>query len=247
MAAVTLWQLGYPDQALEKTRESINLAQQLNFPYSLSLTLQRAALLSQLRGEVQATREHAEALIAFAHEQGFPLHEARGLAARGWALAKLGRQEEGIVQIREGLKTAQKAEDVLYLPGLLAVLASAYCEAGQAEEGLEALTQAFDLTSRTGCAINEPSLYLCKGVLLLLKAEFDDAESCFRRAIEAARKRCARLPELRATTSLARLLRDSGRRDEARGMLAEIYNWFTEGFDTADLKEAQALLEELNR
>jgi predicted ATPase len=88
-------------------------------------------------------------------------------------------------------------------------------------------------------------LYLCEGVLLLLKAEFDGAENCFRRAIETARKQCARLPELRSTTSLARLLASQGRRDEARTMLSEIYNWFTEGFDTVDLKEAKALLDEL--
>ena len=110
------------------------------------------------------------------------------------------------------------------------------------------LAEEFDLASKTGLAINEPQMYLLKGELLLMQhgSGAAQAESCFQRAIEIARKQSAKFWELRATTSLARLLVRQGRRDQARSMLAEIYNWFTEGFDTADLKDAKALLKELS-
>jgi predicted ATPase len=111
------------------------------------------------------------------------------------------------------------------------------------------VTEALDRASRSGRAFNEPAFYQLKGALLLMQNGFHatQAESCFERAIEIARKQGAKSWELRATIALARLLRDTDRRDEARAVLAEIYNWFTEGFDTVDLKEAKALLDELSQ
>jgi ATP/maltotriose-dependent transcriptional regulator MalT len=128
------------------------------------------------------------------------------------------------------------------------MLAEACGEAGRPEEGLAALVEAFDLSSRIGRAVSAPELCLLKGELLLIQndSNVEEAESCFRRTIEIARKQSAKSWELRATTILARLLLDTGRRDEAREMLADIYNWFSEGFDTADLKDARALLDELS-
>ena len=248
MAAFTLWQLGYPDRALEKARESVILAQKLSYPYGLCITLQRAANLSQLRGEVQATREQAESVIALAQEQGFTLQGAIGHALEGWALAKLGRNDQGIKQMEKGLAAAQAVGGVIYLAGLLAILAEVYSEAGQLENGLETIAKAFDLTSRTENAVHEPRLYLLKGELLLRQSDFDAAqvETAFRLAIAIARNHSAKSWELHATTSLARLLRNTSRRDEAHSMLSTIYNWFTEGFDTRDLIDAKALLDELS-
>ena len=249
IAALTLWALGYPDQALNRIRDSLTPAHQLSHPFSLAFALQVAAVLYELRGEVEETQEHAEALIALSQEQGFTLREAVAVITRGWALAKQGWEEEGIAQIRHGLAAIQAAGAELWQPGFLAVLAEACGEAGQPEEGLTALAEAFDLASRTGCAVNAPRLYLVKGNLLLMQNDLHtvQAESCFHRASEVAREQNAKSWELRATTSLARMLARQGRHDKARMVLAEIYNWFTEGFDTADLKDAKALLDELAR
>jgi predicted ATPase len=224
------------------------LAQELSHPSSLALALYFAAGLYQFRREVEATQEQAEALITLSHEQEFALWQAMGVTWRGWALAKHGRQEEGIAQVRQGLAATQATGAELWQAYFLALLAEACGEAGHPEEGLMALTEALDLTNRTGCAYYEPESYRLRGELLLMqdKSSTVQAESCFQRAIEVARKQCAKSWELRATISLARLLAHQGRRDEAHSILAEIYNWFTEGFDTVDLKEAKALLDNLS-
>jgi predicted ATPase len=208
-----------------------------------------AGSLYQLRREMEATKEQAEALIALSHEHRFVLWEAVGVSLRGWALAKQERREEGITQIRQGIAATEATGTKLFQPGFFMLLTETCQEAGQPEEGLGALTEAFELASRTGIADYEPELHRLKGGLLLMQDDFDTghAESCFQRAIEVARKQCAKSLELRATASLARLLAHLGRRDEARSMLAEIYNWFTEGFDTADLLDAKSLLDELSR
>jgi class 3 adenylate cyclase/predicted ATPase len=249
IAAITLFVLGYPDQALKRIQESRTLAEELSHPFSLAFALNCAAWLYQFRREVAATQEQAEALIALSRDHAFTLREAVGVTFRGWALAKQGRTEEGIAQIRQGLSATQATGAEVWQPSFLTFLAEAYGDSGQPEEGLTALTEAFDHAGRTGCAVNEPVLHRLKGELLLMKGESStaQAESCFQRAIEIAREQGAKSWELRATMSLARLLRDTGRRDEAHSTLAEIYNWFTEGFDTADLKEAKVLLDELSR
>jgi predicted ATPase len=247
IAALNLWLLGYPEQALKKNRESLTLAQELCHPFSLAYAFHCAAALCQCLREVQATQQHAEALIELSHERGFMLRAAAGVPFRGWALSKQGREQEGITQIRQGLAAAQATGARLWQPDFLAMLAEAYGAAGQPDEGLTALAEGLDLASRTGYAVSEPALYRLKGELLLMRGASNalQAESCFQRAIEIAREQSAKSWELRATTSLARLLGKQGRRDEARSMLAEIYNWFTEGFDTADLKDAKVLLGEL--
>jgi predicted ATPase len=195
---------------------------------------------------VEATLEQAEAVIALSHEQGFALYKACGITLRSWALAKQGRQEEGIAHIRQGLSAALTTGQGLARSFFLALLAEVCGEAGQPEEGLTALIEAFD-QSKTQEPLYEAELYRLKGELLLMQDDLSaaQAESCFQRASEVARQQSAKSWELRATTSLARLLTSQGRRDEARAMLTPIFNWFTEGLDTADLKDAKALLEEL--
>jgi len=248
MAAPTSWALGYPDKALERIQESIKLAQDLSHAYSLADALDYAAEIYLLRREAEATQEQAEAAIALSQEQGFTLQEARAVTCRGWALAKQGRKEEGIAQIRQGLAATQASGGELWQGRTFALLAEACGEAGRPEEALAALGEAFDRESRMGRAVSGPDLYRLKGELLLMQndSNVEEAETCFRRAIEIARKQSAKSWELRATMSLARLLEGHGRRDEARTMLAEIYGWFTEGFDTADLIDAKALLTELS-
>jgi predicted ATPase len=247
VAARTLWALGYPDQALGRIRESLILAQERSHSFSQAFVFYITAEHHYLRREAEASQEQAEALIALSNEQGFALWEGLGVTFQGWALAKQGRKEEGIARIGQGLSVTQAAGGGLWQPHFLALLAEASGEAGQPGIGLTMLTQALDLASKTGERRWEVERYRLKGELLLMQDQSNtaQAESCFQRAIEIARDQRARSWELRATTSLTRLLERHGRRKEAHSMLSEIYAWFTEGFDTADLKEAQTLLEEL--
>ncbi len=251
-AALALWHLGYPDQALKRIHDALTLTQELSHSYSRVGVPVITAMLHQFRQEGQIAQEQAEAAIALSNEQGFPLLLARGTILRGWALAEQG-QEEGIVQVRQGLAALQTTGAELDRPYYLALLAEVYGKAEQAEEGFTVLTEALDLVHKTGGRFYEAELYRLKGQLTLqqfnvqgskFKVE-EEAEAYFLKAIKIAQRQQAKSLELRATTSLARLWQQQGRQKEAHRMLAEIYGWFTEGFDTADLKEAKALLEEL--
>jgi predicted ATPase len=166
----------------------------------------------------------------------------------GAAMAQQGRHEEGIGKIREGLAAARATGTELGRPQLLCMLAEACMETDRLGDGLSALTEALAAADEYEDRAFEAEANRLKGDLLLQQnnSTAAEAQSCFERAIAIARKQSAKSFELRATMSLARLLNTQGRRDEARTMLADIYGWFTEGFDTADLKDAKALLEELN-
>ncbi len=251
--AWALWLLGHPDQALKRSQEALILAEELSHPFSIVFALNFAAVLHRFRHERQAAKERSEAVIALSTEHGFPFWIAGATILQGWALAMEGETEEGIAQMRQGLAAWQATGAEVGVPHYLAMLAEAYGHAGQAEEGLSALAEALASVDNTGQRSWEAELYRLKGELLLMQgaaeaeaeACFRNAESCFQHAIEVARWQEAKSWELRATVSLCRLWRKQGRREEARQMLAEIYGWFTEGFDTPDLKEAKALLEEL--
>jgi predicted ATPase len=249
IAAGVLWELGYPDQALARIEKSLTLARELSHPYGLAYALISAIVVYCHRREGAAAQGQAEALIALSDKHGFALLKAFGITLRGWALAKQGRHQEGIAQIRNGLAAAQATEEELWQSWFFTLLAEVCWNTEQAEEGLTALTEAFHRASKIQERWSDPARYRLRGELLMMQAESDtaQAENCFQRAIEIARERSAKSWELRATTSLVRLLTRQGRRDEARTRLAEIYNWFTEGFDTADLKEAKALLDELSQ
>jgi len=162
----------------------------------------------------------------------------------GWARAERGEVEEGIVQMRCGLDSWRSTGHVVYFPGHLALIADASGRCGQVEEGLALVQEAIDLMEKGGERMWEAEVHRIKGELLKSGRE-SEAEACFRQAIEVARRQQAKSYELRATTSLSRLLQKEGRSEEARPLLSEIYGWFTEGFDTPDLKEARALLDEL--
>jgi predicted ATPase/class 3 adenylate cyclase len=247
-AAWTLGLLGYPDQALKRSHEALTLARELSHPFSLALALGFAATLCQSRREVQAAQEQTEALIALSREQGFLLWLAAGTVLRGWALAEQGRPEEGIVQIRQGEAAYQATGAQIWRPSFLALLAEAYGKVGQTEEGLRVLTEALALVHKNEDRYYEAELYRLKGELLLIQAagrESAEAEACFRQALDVARRQEAKALALRAAMSLSRLWQQQGKRQEAHDLLAPIYGWFTEGFDTADLQEAEALLGEL--
>ena len=166
---------------------------------------------------------------------------------QGWALAEQGQVEEGITQMRQGLATWRALGSGVAASYFLSLPVAAYRKGGQVEEGLTILAEALEIVHRTGEGNSEAELYRLKGELLLQQSQDNspEAEACFHRAIDVARQQAAKSWELRATTSLARLWQHQGKQAEARRMLAEIYGWFTEGFDTKDLQEAKALLEEL--
>jgi class 3 adenylate cyclase/predicted ATPase len=252
IAALVLWLLGYPDQARVWNLEALTQAHQLSHPFRLAWTLNFTAMLSQYRREGHIVRERAEAEIALSSEQGFPYWLALGTVWRGWALAEQGQGEEGIMQIRQGIAAYRATGAELAQSYWLALLAEAYGKGGQGEEGLTLLTKALEIVYKTKARLHEAELYRLKGELTLQsqvrgsKSKVEEAEACFLQAIEIARKQQAKSLELRAVLSLSRLWQHQGKRDEARQMLAEIYGWFTEGFDTKDLQEAEALLEELN-
>ena len=247
-AARALWYLGYPDQGQVRSHAALTLAQQSAHPFSLGRALSFAAVFHQLRREGQTAQEYAEASISVATEQGFPHWRARGFLLRGWALAHQGQAKEGIEQLHQGLRADRATGAELGRPHYLALLAEAYGIMGQPEAGLTVLAEALALVDTTGERWYEPELHRLKGALLLQQnaANQVEAESCFHHALEIARNQQAKSFELRTATSLARLWQNQGKRAEAREVLGDVYNWFTEGFDTADLQDAKALLDELS-
>jgi len=271
----TLWHLGYPDQALKRSHEALTLVRDLSHPYILACALAGAAWVHQLRREPQEVQERTEELIALSTEQGFSFLLPWGVVPRGWVLVEQGQVEDGIAQMRQGLVAYRATGAELASTYFLALLAEACGKGGQAEEGLNVVVEALAIAERTGERFYEAELYRLKGELLLMQAAGrggsrtaptgisvlsdadagatgrsplqDEAEACFHKAIEVARGQQAKSLELRAAVSLCRLWQGQGKREEARQMLQEIYGWFTEGFDTADLKEAGALLDDLLR
>jgi class 3 adenylate cyclase/predicted ATPase len=245
--ALTLWQLGYPDQALMRGNEALALAQRLSDPQSLVLAERFLGEVHLFRREANSAKENAESLINRSAERGFSEWIPRGTTLRGGAIVLQGCHEEGIPLIQEGLAALRATRFELWRTPFLCLLAESYVETGRLDDGFGALAEAQVVADKNEEREHEAEVHRLKGELLSRRDKSDAAESqtCFQRAIEVARKQSAKSLELRATMSLARLLRDTGRRDDARAMLAKIYGWFTEGFDTADLKDAKTLLEEL--
>jgi predicted ATPase len=239
--------LGYPDQATKKSREALSFAHEVAHPFSLASALFFTAWLHCSRREVHETQERADAAVNLSSEHGFPFWRSAGIVLLGWTLAEQGKTEEGIVQIRRGLTSWRDTGAQQWLPFALSLLAEAYVKAGKIEDGLHLLEEALALVDKTEERWCEAELYRLKGELLLALATSDQAEAerNFRHAIDVARRQQAKSMELKAAVSLSRLWCDQGKRDPARKLLTEIYGWFTEGFDTASVKEAKALLEEL--
>jgi tetratricopeptide (TPR) repeat protein len=230
--------LGKPDEALRLSEEALSRARQLKHAYTLALVLSLAAMVRFHRREPAAALELAVAVIALAEEHGFQERSQGGRALKGWAMTELGQTEEGIAELEAAVASS---------PGLQGMVAVVYVRVGRADEAVPIVDEQLARIEQSGALQGQPGLYSLKGEAILMR-DFSatvEAEACFRKAIEIARGQSAKWWEMSATTSLARLLAKQGKRDEARAMLADIYNWFTEGFDTANLKNAKALLDEL--
>jgi predicted ATPase len=207
----------------------------------------QALAIHQYRREVQVCQERAETTMTLATEQGLPFWAAVGTIFRGWGLAAQGDSEAGLTQMRQGLTAWRATGAVLYQTNSLALLAEAYGKVGQTEDGLTLLAEALEMVHSTGEHFYEAEIYRLKGALLLscLTHQPATVETCFRQALAVAQSQQAKSLELRAAMSLARLWQQQDKRQDAYDLLAPVYEWFTEGFDTADLQEAKALLETL--
>jgi tetratricopeptide (TPR) repeat protein len=249
MALVTLY-LGYPDQALVKSREAVTRARNLSHPFTLAAVLELVGLFHRFRGDGEESLAIYDEVLRIATEHGFQQYVAFALKGRGSALIDLNRAEEGIALLREGFCAERATGMHQYETAYLAQLAEGYGRDGRTPEGLSAVAEGLTAADRTGERISEAELYRVKGDLLIQATPVAsdgaaEAESCFRQAIAIARHQQAKWWELRATISLAGLLAKQSRQNEARTMLAEIYNWFTEGFETTVLKCAKALFDKL--
>ena len=237
--------LGFPDQALAMSSAAIAEARRLAHPPSLAGSLSLGAVLLSLDGHNAILREWVDQLFAVATEQGFPHLGAQGTIYRGWAMVRNGDVAAGMSLIRRGSSAFCATEAQTLVPYHIVLLAGACEIAGQAEEGLNLLDDALKIVERTGERWLESELYRHKGQLLLRQGNFEAAEELYHKALSIAVEQEAKLWELRAAASLAQLRRDQGRTAEVRDLLAPIYGWFIEGFDTPDLKGARALLDEL--
>jgi class 3 adenylate cyclase/tetratricopeptide (TPR) repeat protein len=245
--AIVLVNLGYPDQALDRSRRAIALAREASDPLAFVNAANNVWWVHYWHNDGQSALDEAEELLHFAVDHGFQWYSAFATLRQGQVLVKLNRAEEGLALIRDGLAIMRQSAHADFSFGY-AVLADALLKAGRGSEGIAVVGEGLEASARNSDGEAKAELRCIKGHLLLLQAQpgcEHQAENSFRQAIEIARHQQAKWWELRATVSLARLLVSQGRRHEASTMLDEIYKWFTEGFDTADLKEAKALLDEL--
>jgi predicted ATPase len=245
LLGIALFCLGFPDQALAQSNAGITEALTLAHPSSLAASLAMGGRLLSLRGDNAALDERAGQLIAVATEQGFPLYRALGTIFRGWAKVKNGDMAEGMSLLRGGSRAYGATGAEVRISYHIALLAGACEAAGQVDEALSLLDNALQIAERIGERWFAAELYRHKGQLMLRQGDSDAAGEFYRQALVIAKEQEAKLWELRAAVALARLGRDQGRRSEAHDLLAPVYGWFAEGFDTLDLEDAKAVLDEL--
>jgi adenylate cyclase len=272
MEAWVLWVLGYPVQGLRRSYEALRLAREQAHPFTLALTLVTIVILQHMRREGEATLEHVQDSVGLSSEHGFPYLAAIGTILQGWERTRLAQAAAGLTQMRAGLATLRAMGGEVLRPSLLALLADAYARDGQMAAGLSVLEEALVTADEHTERFYAAELHRLKGEFFLQQwreagakpapRAIDqghvaaggatsqsplqtEAEACFQSALHIAQCQRAKMLELRAAMSLSRLWQLQGKRTEAYALLAPIYHWFTEGFDTADLQEAKALLEEL--
>jgi class 3 adenylate cyclase/tetratricopeptide (TPR) repeat protein len=255
IAGMNLWYLGYPDQGLRRAQDAVALARRYDDRFSLGTALWIQTSIHALRREYTSQRACAEEMVALSEENGFPLWVAVGKMLRGWALAATGSAESGLADFAQGLEHAMAIGNRLGASVMFGIQAEIYMALTRYEEAIAAVDMGFAIVTGTGETPNDSDLCRIRGENLLLWSRMEpdgrsrsapaQAQEAFRRAVDIARTQESKSLELRAATSLARLWRDQGKRSEARHLLAPIYSWFTEGFDTRDLQDAKALLCEL--
>jgi predicted ATPase len=253
--AMSLWLLGAPEQALGHIHALHALAQELSHPPSLAWALLLSARVAQWRRDAPATLRWTEALMACGAEYGFASHLSWADLLHGWALMAQGQREQGLAQMRQGLTAYDATQAAQWRPYFLALLAEGYGQVGAPDEGLRLLAEALVAVQHTDEHLWEAELHRLQGVLLQAQhqqpALADDlshraaAEASLHQALAVARRQQAKSLELRAAMSLAQFWQQQGKRDEAQALLAPVYGWFREGFDTADLQEARTLLDVL--
>ena len=241
-----LWLLGFPDQARRKAEESLALARGLSSPLSLAFIQLFTAELYQSLRDPKKTKEIAGECIALCDEHAIQLERAWAEPWYGWAIAELGDTDQGLSLARKGLDTQVSIGAQVGRGYSQAVRAEALWHAGRMEEGLQAVQDGLAVSNRNGEPFFDADLWRLKGELLNVQDNTLEAESCFHKAVEIGRQQSAKSLQLRASTSLARLWQKQGKREKARRVLGETYTWFTEGFDTPDLKDAASLLQELS-
>jgi DNA-binding winged helix-turn-helix (wHTH) protein/predicted ATPase len=246
IAANTLWCLGVPSQAIQRGDEALAQAQALAHPQSLAMTYHFLAFLHYHRREVLAVQAQAQALLTLATAQALPLWIGHGTCWHGWALAMQGQKDTGMAQLRQGLAMVLGTGQTLTQPLHLLLLAETAGYAGQVEMGLDLFAEALSACAVSGRADMLAEAYRLQGVLLQqMTTDAAQAEACFHQALTIARQQQARAWELRAAMSLSQLWQRQGRGEQAHVLLAEIYGWFTEGFETPDLQAAAGLLHTL--
>jgi predicted ATPase len=247
MLSWALWHRGYPDQSARAADRALALSRQLGHAHTLAYAFWWSGMAAVFARDVATVHACGNDCVALASEHGFALWAAFGRILQGWAAAQKGQATTGIAHIRDGLAAAEATGNRAAAPLFLTLLAEALALAGKIEEALAALDDALAKAAVSGERGWDAEIHRLRGELTGRLPYPDPAkvEESSRTALVIAREQGTRGYELRAATSLARLCRDQGRRAEARALLAPVYGWFTEGFDTPDLKEAKALLDEL--
>jgi predicted ATPase len=243
-----LWFKGFPEQALSKSRETLEITKRGSDLLSTGFALVTLAAIFCFDGDTRSAQELAQATIDFSTEKDTPVYRIFGTVIKGSSLIGSENPDESLKQLQLGLSEWKAAGIGLMVPFVLALVAQGHGRCGNLEEGLKLLSEALERAKRNGEGFWLPELHRLQGTFLLSLSSKNatEAETCFRKAIDVAQEQSAKSLELRAATSLAGLWQRLGKRDEARDLLAPVYEWFTEGFDTADLKEAKALLEQLS-
>ena len=244
-----LWHLGYPDQALQRSQAAIALAREISHPYSLVFALHFGTSVHRFRREGALAQTQAEGVVALASEQGFPYFHAAGTYLRGWALAEQGHVEEGIADMLEGRRIWQES-GIRQLGQVSLLLAEAHGKLDRVEDGLAVLAQAEAELDKSNEKWWQAELLRTRGELLLTAQDgmghnSQEITDCFQRAIRTAHDQQAKSLELRSATRLAAFWQAHGKPDDAYQLLSNVYGWFTEGFDTPDLRAAKALLDAL--
>jgi predicted ATPase len=242
---VTLTYVGHIDQGRARLKQALSAARQVGHAYTLAFTLGWTALCDGVARSPREAQEHAEETESLSNEHEFPVWSGAGMLLRGWALTELTKAQEGLSLITKGLAVYRATGAVYNSPFLLQLQAEAHARLESPLEGLSCLAEAEQIIETTDERFNEAELYRIRGHFLNATGDRAAAEQSYHRALAVAKRQGAKLFELRAANSLARLWRDQGKHAAASYLLAPVYGWFTEGFDTLDLKEAKALLDTL--